>query len=110
MTRRLAVEHVSRDRRPGDPPSWLHVDWLRWAFTLKRCGMPSVATGYVQDPTGLTWSFEPTAALGTPRFKRAIGESVERRGRIGRSPPPGDAAHSRRWRSVLRRGTRHPQP
>ncbi len=56
-----------------DAPSWLHLDWLRWAFradslreSQRRYGM------YVQEPAALTWSFDQTDALGTVRFKRAV--------------------------------------
>ncbi len=64
-----------------DPPSWLHVDWLRWAFHAETLREAQRCYGaYVRDPTGLSWSFEPTAVLGTARFKKAVGESVERRG------------------------------
>ena len=40
----------------------------------------------MRDPAGLTWAFEPTAALGTVRFKKAVGASLERCERIGRFP------------------------
>jgi REP element-mobilizing transposase RayT len=62
-----------------DPPSWLHLDWLRWAFRTDL--LPEAQRhyqGYVRDPAGLTWSFAQTTALGTPRFKKAIGASLER--------------------------------
>jgi REP element-mobilizing transposase RayT len=76
-----------------DAPSWLHLDWLRWAF---RAGLLPDAQHhyqeYVRDPAGLTWSFALTAALGTPRFKKAVGASLERCGED--RPIPGDC---RRW-------------
>jgi putative transposase len=62
-----------------DAPSWLHLDWLRWAF--RAAVLPDAQRhyqGYVRDPAGLTWSFDLTAALGTPRFKKAVGASLER--------------------------------
>lgn len=64
-----------------DPPNWVYLDWLRWAFRA-----PTISTAqhsyreYVRDPTGLTWSFEPTPALGTARFKNAVADALERRG------------------------------
>ena len=64
-----------------DAPSWLHVDWLRWAFRADR--LPDAQRhyqGYVRDPAGLTWSFDLTAALGTSRFRRAVGVSLKRCG------------------------------
>jgi putative transposase len=64
-----------------DAPSWLHLDWLRWAF---RAGLLPDAQrryqAYVRDPAGLTWSFDMAAALGTLRFKKAVAESLERGG------------------------------
>ena len=59
-------------------PSWLYLDWLRWAFradsltAAQRCYQ-----AYVRDPAGLTWSFDMTGALGTRHFKRSIGERLE---------------------------------
>jgi len=45
---------------------------------------------YVQDPAALTWSFDASATLGTPRFKTAVAEWLAR----GNRPVPGDC---RRW-------------
>lgn len=62
-----------------EAPSWLHLDWLRWAFRANS--LPDAQRRYqeyVRDPDGLTWSFELAAALGTTRFKKAIAESIER--------------------------------
>lgn len=62
-------------------PSWLHLDWLRWAFRADRLlDAQRSYRAYVRDPAGLTWSFDVTAALGTARFQKAIGESMESRG------------------------------
>ena len=64
-----------------DAPSWLYLDWLRWAFRADM--LPDAQRryqAYVRDPVGLTWSFDLTAALGTARFKRAVVESLERCG------------------------------
>jgi putative transposase len=60
-------------------PPWLHRDWLRWAFRADT--LPEAQRryrAYVRDRAGLTWSFAPTTAVGTARFKKAIGESLER--------------------------------
>ena len=70
-----------------DAPVWLHLDWLRWAFrtdTLRDAQRRYQE--YVRDPAGLTWSFEVTAALGSARFKKAVGESLQR-GRQDRPIP-----------------------
>src|SRR5687768_1611995 len=78
-----------------EPPSWLDVDWLRWAFradSLLEAQRRYVA--YVQDPAGLAWSFQPTAALGTARFKKAVGRALERCG-VDR-PIPADCRRSGR--------------
>jgi putative transposase len=64
-----------------DAPSWLHLDWLRWAFRADI--LPDAQRryqAYVRDPAALTWSFDLTVALGTDRFKKAVGESLERSG------------------------------
>ena len=58
-----------------DAPAWLHLEWLRWAFRAET--LPDAQRRYdvyVQDPAALTWSFEGSAALGTPRFKMAVAE------------------------------------
>jgi hypothetical protein len=58
----------------------LHLDWLRWAF--RTGALPEAQhryREYVRDPAGLTWSFEMTAALGTVRFQKAVGECLQRR-------------------------------
>jgi putative transposase len=60
-----------------EAPSWLHLDWLRWAF--RADALPDAQCryqAYVADPSGLTWSFDATTALGTARFKEAVGESL----------------------------------
>ena len=60
------------------PPSWLYLDWLRWAF--RTDDLPEAQRRYqeyVRDPSGLTWSFDLGDALGTVRFKQAVGESRE---------------------------------
>lgn len=60
------------------PPPWLHLEWLRWAFRAD-----TLADGqrryleYVRDPSGLTWSFDLTTMLGTPRYQRAVGRLLE---------------------------------
>jgi hypothetical protein len=57
--------------------SWLHLDWLRWAFRTDV--LPDAQRRYVEyvrDPAALTWSFEMTMALGTNRFRQAIGQSA----------------------------------
>lgn len=62
-------------------PSWLHLNWLRWAFratTLSEAQRRYEA--YVREPAGLTWSYEVTAVVGTTRFKKAIVKSAERCG------------------------------
>ncbi len=64
-----------------DPPSWLHLDWLRWAFRADT--LPDAQhryRAYVQDPVALTWSFDVAAALGTARFKKAVTASLARGG------------------------------
>jgi REP element-mobilizing transposase RayT len=62
-----------------DAPPWLHRDWLRWAFRTDRLmEAQSRYLAYVRDPVGLAWSFEDTVALGTPRFHRAIEQSLRR--------------------------------
>jgi putative transposase len=61
-----------------DAPSWLHLDWLRWAF--RADGLSEAQRryqNYVRDPAGLTWSFDLTATVGTTRFKKAVGEFLE---------------------------------
>jgi REP element-mobilizing transposase RayT len=74
-----------------DPPSWLHLDWLRWAFRADT--LPDAQRryqAYVRDPAGLRWSVEETAAsLGTARFKRAVAASLERCGENRRVPVGG---------------------
>ncbi len=70
-----------------EAPAWLHLDWLRWAFHADW--LPDAQRhyqSYVHDPAGLTWSFDPAAALGTARFKKAIAESLAR-GRANRPLP-----------------------
>jgi putative transposase len=73
-----------------DPPSWLHLDWLRWAF---RADVLAEAQrryqAYLRDPAALQWSVEGTAALGTARFKRAVAASLERPGENRRVPVDG---------------------
>jgi putative transposase len=65
-----------------DAPSWLHLDWLRWAFRAE-----SLADGqrryqeYVRDRTGLSWSYDLRTTLGTPRFVKAVGRFLEASGR-----------------------------
>ena len=71
-----------------DASPWLHLDWLRWAFRADvlrdaQCRYHA----YVRDPAGLTWSVETTAALGTARFQKTVGESRERCG--ANRPTPG---------------------
>lgn len=62
-----------------EAPSWLQLDWLRWAFRADSLAEAQHRyQAYVRDPSGLTWSFDPSSVLGTPRFKRAIGASLER--------------------------------
>jgi len=76
-----------------DARPWLHLDWLRWAFRADRLpDAQRLYLAYVRDPAGLTWSFALTAALGTPRFKKAVGASLERCGE--NRPIPVDC---RRW-------------
>jgi REP element-mobilizing transposase RayT len=78
-----------------EAPAWLHLDWLRWAFRascLREAQRQYDA--YVRDPAGLTWSFDVTAALGTPRFKNAVAEFVTHGG--GNRPIPGDCRRSGR--------------
>jgi putative transposase len=76
-----------------DPPPWLHLDWLRWAFRADRLSDAQCHyQAYVQDPAGLTWSFDPAAALGTDRFKKAVAQFLARGGE--NRPLPNDA---RRW-------------
>jgi putative transposase len=61
-------------------PAWLHVEWLCWAFRADR--LPEAQRryeSYVRDPAALAWSFEMGPALGTPRFKKAVAESLARR-------------------------------
>jgi hypothetical protein len=61
----------------NDAPSWLYLDWLRWAF--RADGLAEAQRryhAYVGDPAALTWSFDMNAALGTDRFKRAVAESL----------------------------------
>ncbi len=68
-----------------DAPSWLHLDWLRWAFradTLAEAQRRYQA--YVRDPSGLTWSFDPAVVIGTARFKKAVADSF---GRFGENRP-----------------------
>ena len=75
-----------------DPPSWLYLEWLRWAFRAHDLSEAQRRyQEYVRDPAGLTWSFDLTAALGTKRFKRTIGATLE--ASEGR-PIPSDC---RRW-------------
>ncbi len=70
-----------------DAPSWLHLDWLRWAFRADLLpDAQRLYQAYVRDPGGLTWSFDVTTALGTDRFKKAIGESL-RVDRCGENRP-----------------------
>ena len=76
-----------------DAPAWLHLDWLRWAFRTDGLGDAQHRyEEYVRDPAGLAWSFDPAAALGTPRFKMAVAQLLTRR-RDNR-PVPNDC---RRW-------------
>jgi putative transposase len=71
----------------ADAPSWLYVTWLRWAFRADDLSDAQARyRAYVQDPSGLSWSFDETTALGTARFKRAIGK-----------PLRGDASGGNRW-------------
>jgi putative transposase len=71
-----------------EAPAWLHLDWLRWAFRADRLSdAQHQYRAYVRDPTGLTWSFEVAAALGTTRFKKAVAESLAR-DRQNRPIPP----------------------
>jgi putative transposase len=65
----------------ADAPSWLYLDWLRWAFRAD-CLSDAQARyrAYVQDPSGLSWSFDGEAAVGTPRFKKAVGASLRANG------------------------------
>ena len=70
-----------------EAPAWLHLDWLRWAFRADM--LPDAQRryqAYVRDPAASRGRFDVTAALGTARFKKAVGESLERPGRIGRFP------------------------
>ena len=64
-----------------DPPSWLQLAWLRWAF---RADTLTVAhdryQAYVRDPSWLTWSFDATTVLGTPRFQKAVADTIARAG------------------------------
>jgi REP element-mobilizing transposase RayT len=74
-------------------PSWLYLDWLRWAF--RADGLPEAQRryhAYVADPAALTWSFDIPAALGTDRFKRVVAESLAGCGQ--NRPIPVDC---RRW-------------
>ncbi len=62
-----------------DAPAWLHLDWLRWAFRAERLhDAQRQYEEYVRDPSGLTWSFDGAAVLGTRRFKTAVAEFLER--------------------------------
>jgi putative transposase len=64
-----------------EAPSWLYLDWLRWAFHADVLADAQRSyQAYVRDPAGLTWSFAPRAALGTSRFKKAVAKSLERCG------------------------------
>jgi REP-associated tyrosine transposase len=78
-----------------EAPTWLHLDWLRWAFradTLPEAQRRYIA--YVRDPAGLTWSFDEATALGTPRFKKAVAELL---GSCGEDRPiPVDCRHCAR--------------
>ena len=59
-------------------PSWLYLDWLRWAF--RTDDLPEAQRRYqeyMKDPSGLTWSFDLRGTLGTPRFKQAVSQSLE---------------------------------
>jgi len=70
-----------------DASSWLHLDWLRWAFRADVLpDAQRLYQAYVRDPAGLTWSVEMTAALGTARFKKAVAESL-RLDRCGENRP-----------------------
>ncbi len=76
-----------------DAPAWLYLDWLRWAF--RADGLSDAQRRYAEytrDPTGLTWSFDTTTALGTARFKKAVIESLRGRGGHGLVCPD-----RRRW-------------
>ena len=76
-----------------DAPSWLYLDWLRWAFRSDR--LPDAQRcyqEYVQDPVALTWSFGLAPALGTTRFKKAVAESLARNGE--NRPIPRDCRRS----------------
>ena len=60
--------------------SWLYLDWLRWAF--RTDALPDAQRRYIEyvrDPAALLWTFEDTTALGTNRFKRAIGQFAHHR-------------------------------
>jgi putative transposase len=74
-------------------PPWLHVEWLRWAFRADRLqDAQHRYAEYVRDPSGLTWSFDESAALGTPRFKTAVAELLAREKQ--HRPMPADC---RKW-------------
>jgi hypothetical protein len=62
-----------------EAPSWLHLDWLRWAFRAET--LPDAQRryrAYVDDPAGLAWSAEGTEVLGTAHFKKAVRHAMER--------------------------------
>ena len=60
------------------PPAWLFVAWLRWAFRAESLHEARRRyDAYVRDPSGLAWSFDPAATLGTPRFKSAVAELID---------------------------------
>lgn len=64
-----------------DAPAWLHLDWLRWAFrAAELTDAQRRYQAYVRDPPGLAWSFDLASALGTARFRKAVGDSRERCG------------------------------
>jgi putative transposase len=61
-----------------EQPCWLHVNWLKWAFRAESMSDARRRYQmYVRDPSGLTWTFERSSALGTTRFKKAVGELLQ---------------------------------
>ena len=64
-----------------EAPAWLYLDWLRWACRADELREAQQRYEmYVRDPAGLTWSFEATAAVGTPRYKAAVAAFLARGG------------------------------
>lgn len=76
-----------------DAPAWLHLNWLRWAFRAETVSDAQRRYEvYVRDPAALTWSFDWSEALGTPRFKTAVAEWLAQ----GNRPIPVDCRRSAR--------------